>query len=217
MANHHATHFAKIKGVKIVACVDVSPERVAAFAKQHKILNTFTSLEAAIAWGEFDSCTNVTPDKAHYPTTMALIKAGKNVLCEKPLATDYKAALEMTEAAEAAGLVNMVNLTYRKMRGDVCWRAKLARCGTWRRLTCKAGWFPRLGGIGAQSPNGCGACQKSTGRTGFWVILAFISSILPLTVRARTLTTCLRASKLLISRKAKPLANMTSTPTRALP
>ena len=115
MANHHATHFAKIKGVKIVACVDVSPERVAAFAKQHKIPNTFTSLEAAIAWGEFDSCTNVTPDKAHYPTTMALIKAGKNVLCEKPLATDYKAALEMTEAAEAAGLVNMVNLTYRNV------------------------------------------------------------------------------------------------------
>lgn len=115
MANHHATHFAKIKDVKLAACVDVSEERVAAFAKEHKIPKTFTSLDAAIAWGDFDACTNVTPDNAHYPTTMALIAAGKHVLCEKPLATDYAAALEMTEAAEKAGLVNMVNLTYRNV------------------------------------------------------------------------------------------------------
>ncbi|MBC8129427.1 MAG: Gfo/Idh/MocA family oxidoreductase, partial [Rhizobiaceae bacterium] len=33
--------------------------------------------------------------------------------CEKPLASTYPDALAMTEAAEAAGLVNMVNLTYR--------------------------------------------------------------------------------------------------------
>ena len=44
---------------------------------------------------------------------MALIEAKKPVFCEKPLALTHADALEMTEAAEAAGLVNMVNLTYR--------------------------------------------------------------------------------------------------------
>ncbi|MGO8189793.1 Gfo/Idh/MocA family oxidoreductase, partial [Rhizobium leguminosarum] len=61
----------------------------------------FLSLEEAIAWGEFDSATNVTPDRIHHPTTMALIAAGKHLFCEKPLAENYAKALEMTEAAES--------------------------------------------------------------------------------------------------------------------
>jgi len=115
MAKHHAEHFARIDGVEIVGCVDVSQERVTAFADKHNIAQRFTALEAAIAWGQFDAATNVTPDNAHHATTLALIAAGKHVLCEKPLATDYEKALEMTEAAERAGLVNMVNLSYRNV------------------------------------------------------------------------------------------------------
>ena len=44
---------------------------------------------------------------------MKLIAAGKHVFCEKPLATVYPLAAEMADAAEKAGLINMVNLTYR--------------------------------------------------------------------------------------------------------
>jgi predicted dehydrogenase len=44
---------------------------------------------------------------------MKLIAAGKHVFCEKPLATVYPLAREMTEAAEKRGVINMVNLTYR--------------------------------------------------------------------------------------------------------
>ena len=115
MANHHAEHFAKIDGVEIVGGVDVSKERADAFCDKHNIKHRFTSLDEAIAWGNFDSATNVTPDKIHHPTTMALLKAGKHVLCEKPLAENYTKALEMTETAEKAGVINMVNLTYRNV------------------------------------------------------------------------------------------------------
>jgi predicted dehydrogenase len=115
MAKHHVEHFQAIPGVEVVGGVDVSQERVDAFSDKHGIKNRFTSLEAAIEWGKFDSATNVTPDKAHHPTTMALIAAGKNVMCEKPLAENHAKALEMTEAAEKAGVINMVNLTYRNV------------------------------------------------------------------------------------------------------
>ena len=91
----------------------MNAERARDFAAAHAIPNAFGSLADAIAWGEFDAAVNSTPDPAHHPTTMELIAAGKPVFCEKPLALNHADAMQMTEAAEAAGLVNMVNLTYR--------------------------------------------------------------------------------------------------------
>ncbi|WP_411035637.1 Gfo/Idh/MocA family protein [Shinella sp. BYT-45] len=115
MANAHARHFAAIDGVELVGAVDVDPSRAKAFADLHAIPNVFTSLEDAIAWGGFDAATNVTPDRAHHPTTLALLAAGKHVMCEKPLAENYAKADEMARAAEASSLVTMVNLTYRNV------------------------------------------------------------------------------------------------------
>jgi predicted dehydrogenase len=97
----------------VVAAVELNADRLKAFSDEFSIPNRFADLDAAIAWGEFDSATNVTPDQIHHPTTMKLIGAGKHVLCEKPLATSHALAMEMVEAAEKRGVINMVNLTYR--------------------------------------------------------------------------------------------------------
>ncbi|ANT50959.1 Gfo/Idh/MocA family protein [Mesorhizobium amorphae] len=115
MAQEHARQFGKIKGVEIVAAVDVDAARVGEFADSFGIPNRFTTLEEALKWGGFDAVANVTPDRIHHPTTMALIAAGKPVLCEKPLAENFGKANEMADAAKAAGIVNMVNLTYRNV------------------------------------------------------------------------------------------------------
>ena len=113
MANSHAKAFAADKRCKMVAAIDLNAERLDAFAKTYGIKNKFATLDDAIAWGEFDAAVNVTPDAAHYPTTMALLQAGKNVFCEKPLALNAKDAFKMVKEAEKRGLVNMVNFTYR--------------------------------------------------------------------------------------------------------
>src|SRR5215217_4274024 len=84
MANQHAKHFAAIKGVTLAGGVDVDPARVEAFCATHNIERGFGSLDAALAWGEFDAIANVTPDSIHHPTTMAALNAGKHVFCEKP-------------------------------------------------------------------------------------------------------------------------------------
>nr|QIQ10654.1 Inositol 2-dehydrogenase/D-chiro-inositol 3-dehydrogenase [uncultured bacterium] len=104
-----------IDGVEIVAGCDIVPENLAAYCDAFGVPNRFSSLDEALAWGQFDAVTNVTPDAVHHPTTMALLAAGLPVFCEKPLATDYALAMEMTEAAERVGVVNMVNLTYRNV------------------------------------------------------------------------------------------------------
>jgi predicted dehydrogenase len=113
MAERHVHFFNQVPGCTIVAGVDISEARVKAFCALHKIPRYFTDLEEAIAWGEFDAATNVTPDAVHYSTTMRLIAAGVPMLCEKPLAPTYPEALAMTEASGRAGVVAMVNLRYR--------------------------------------------------------------------------------------------------------
>ena len=82
MANHHATHFSEIPGVELVAAVDVDDVVVRGFALRHNIPPSFTSLDDAIAWGEFDAAANVTPDAIHHPTSLKLLAAGKHVFCE---------------------------------------------------------------------------------------------------------------------------------------
>lgn len=113
MAQDHARAYAAMPGVEMVAACDIRPEVLAGFAATHGIGQRFDSLDAALAWGDFDAASNVTPDPVHHPTTMALLAAGKPVLCEKPLATSAPLAREM--AAAARGMVNVVNLTYRKV------------------------------------------------------------------------------------------------------
>ncbi len=113
MANNHAEGFAAIDGVELVAGVDTRAPQLAAFCEKHRIANGFASVAEAIAWGQFDAVTNVTPDAAHFVTTTPMLAAGKHVLCEKPLATNAADAEAMALAAQTAGVVNMVNLSYR--------------------------------------------------------------------------------------------------------
>ncbi|KJZ21269.1 oxidoreductase [Loktanella sp. S4079] len=115
MANQHAEAYAAMDGVQIVAGVDPNPQNLYAFNAKHGITHAFDRVEDALNWGEFDAVSNVTPDAVHHATTLPLLQAGKHVLCEKPLAATYSDAAEMAQAAADAGVVNMVNLTYRNV------------------------------------------------------------------------------------------------------
>ncbi|VAW18020.1 Oxidoreductase [hydrothermal vent metagenome] len=113
MAASHVEAFAAHPRAEVVAGVDTDAGRLAEFAAKTGVSRGFAGLDQALAWGEFDAVANVTPDPVHHATTLQCLAAGKHVFCEKPLAETYADALEMTEAAEAAGVVNMVNLRYR--------------------------------------------------------------------------------------------------------
>lgn len=115
MARNHAEGFGKIPGVVLAGGVDTRPQQLAEFCAAHGIGRGFASVQEALAWGGFDAVTNVTPDAAHFATTMPVIAAGKHILCEKPLATNEADAAAMAGAAAKAGVVNMVNLSYRNV------------------------------------------------------------------------------------------------------
>lgn len=113
IAHRHAEIFGAIPGIELAAAIDTNLERARSFAELHGMAQSFGSLSHALAQGGFDAAVNSTPDAAHYATTLELIGAGLPVFCEKPLALNHGDAMVMTKAAERAGLINMVNLTYR--------------------------------------------------------------------------------------------------------
>ena len=114
-ANQHALEYAAMDDATVVAAVEPRPEALAAYRKKHGIERGFATLHEALDWGGFDAASNVTPDRVHHATTLALLAAGKHVFCEKPLATNYPHARELADAAASAGLVNVVNLRYRAL------------------------------------------------------------------------------------------------------
>ena len=128
MANAHARSFQAIRGVKIVAACDVIPEKVAAFAERYAIPETYTDVEELLAMADVDAVTNVTPDAFHARVALAVIKRGKHILSEKPLATCYADAKKMADAAARKGVINMVNLSYRNSSA-IHRAAKLVRAG----------------------------------------------------------------------------------------
>jgi predicted dehydrogenase len=113
MANTHAMRFGKIPSCRIVAVCDTVPNRAADFAARHQIPKHFTDLKELLKWGEFEAVSVVTSDAGHAPVSLACIAAGKHVLCEKPLATNYADAKKMVEAAKKKRVINMINFSYR--------------------------------------------------------------------------------------------------------
>ena len=113
MANVHAEKFAAIKGCRIVAACDIQATRAQAFAEKHGIPQAFADVGEMLRSVEIDAVSVVTPDAAHLPISLQCLKAGKHVLCEKPLALNAKDAAKMVAAASKAGVVNMVNFSYR--------------------------------------------------------------------------------------------------------
>lgn len=113
MANVHAERFQANPASTVVAGVDVDLERAQAFAAKHNIPHVYTSVTDLLASGRVDAVSIVTPDAFHAPLSLQVLRKGVHVLCEKPLALNYPDARKMVAAAKKAGVVHMVNFSYR--------------------------------------------------------------------------------------------------------
>lgn len=100
------------EGVELAALASPTPARRAATAAALGVAETYGSVDAALAAGDFDAAVIVAPVDQHEPLTVACLCAGLHVLCEKPMAADAAAARRMDEAARAAGRVLAIGYQY---------------------------------------------------------------------------------------------------------
>jgi predicted dehydrogenase len=97
----------KISDVQVVAVAARAEARARDFAHEHKIPRVLASYDALINDSEIDAIYNPLPNSLHCEWTVRALRAGKHVLCEKPLASNAREAEEMTRAAEESGCVLM--------------------------------------------------------------------------------------------------------------
>jgi predicted dehydrogenase len=113
MAGGHVNNFRKEPDVRLVACCDVRPDVAKAFAARHSIPAVYADYKKMLDKEQLDAITVVTSDKAHCPVSVAALKRGLHVLCEKPMATSLAEAKEMYRTAKAAKKMNMIQFSYR--------------------------------------------------------------------------------------------------------
>ncbi|MGI8687811.1 MAG: Gfo/Idh/MocA family protein [Thermomicrobiales bacterium] len=104
----HIKAFAEAPGAVIAAVCSAQRERAESTARQFGIPRA-TSEYRDLLGTDIDAVVITTPPALHRHMALDAIAAGKHVFCEKPLAATLAEAVEMRDAAEAAGIIHMIN------------------------------------------------------------------------------------------------------------
>jgi predicted dehydrogenase len=96
------------------AICDTNEAKAKAFGETWGYERVETDWRALLAADDIDLVDICVPNFAHKEIAIAAAKAGKIVICEKPLALNVAEAQEMVDAVEAAGVPNLVMFNYRR-------------------------------------------------------------------------------------------------------
>jgi predicted dehydrogenase len=110
---NHLPGLALSRHARVVALCDTDRATLEKAQQQTGVDALYTDYQQAIDQENVDAVIVATPNFLHPPIVYAAIAKKKHVLCEKPLALDFPAALGMYRAAEAAGVRHMTAFTYR--------------------------------------------------------------------------------------------------------
>jgi predicted dehydrogenase len=97
------------------AVCDLDEARAKAFAAKWGYESYETDWRKLIARKDIDLVDITLPNDMHQQVAVAAAKAGKMILCEKPLARTGLEGLKMVQAIEKAGVPNMVSYNYRRI------------------------------------------------------------------------------------------------------
>jgi predicted dehydrogenase len=110
---HHVPALRLDSRAKLIAACDADSTLLEKRRSEWSLQKTTTRFEEICADPEVDALVIATPNASHRPIAEAAARAGKHVLCEKPLGLCAGEVREMYAAAREAGVVHMTAFTYR--------------------------------------------------------------------------------------------------------
>lgn len=104
--NAHVPALSKMEDVRIKYACDLLLDKAQKLKEDFpKIENVVEDYKVILADKEVEAVFVLTPNYSHYTITMDALKAGKHVLCEKPITVNYEMSCEMAKEANARGLM----------------------------------------------------------------------------------------------------------------
>jgi len=119
---------------EIVACADVNEATAKAAADKFNVPKTYTDYKEMLAKENLDAVSVATPNKFHKDPTVDALKAGVNVLCEKPLGMNADECRVMCATARDTGKILQVGLQSR-FNGPSRWMKQYIDAGNMGDIT----------------------------------------------------------------------------------
>lgn len=112
----HMPALSKLEGVEMVAFCDVIEERAQKAAREYGVPNAavYTDYRELLKDPAIDNVRVLTPNRMHSEITVAALYAGKDVMCEKPMAINYAGACAMIKAQQETGRVLTIGYQHRQ-------------------------------------------------------------------------------------------------------
>jgi len=110
---HHVPGIRLDPRAELVAACDADASLLERRKSEWGITKVGTDYQALCDDPTIDALIIATPNDTHVPISVAAAKAGKHVMCEKPLGLDAREVRTMYEAARDADVVHMTAFTYR--------------------------------------------------------------------------------------------------------
>ena len=102
----HARNFARtVPGARLAALVDPQAEALAAAGRELGVGKLYADYRQALADREVQAVVVVTPTKFHRDIVVAAARAGRHILCEKPMAMTVEECQEMNRAVDEQGVI----------------------------------------------------------------------------------------------------------------
>ena len=109
MGQHHVTSYKNVADAEMLAVCDIDEKWLKHMQDLHSVPRSFTDYKRLLEDKEIDAVSLCLPTSMHAAVTIEALKAGKHVLCEKPMATSAADAAKMVAAAKDTGKVLMIS------------------------------------------------------------------------------------------------------------
>ncbi|MFR5966976.1 MAG: Gfo/Idh/MocA family protein [Oscillospiraceae bacterium] len=143
--------FKKCENADVVVVFDRHIERAQALCDRYGIPKAYDKFEQVLADKEIDCVSICTGNVSHEGLVVEAANAGKNILCEKPMAISVQEAENMKKAVEDNGVTFMMAFVNRFRQESILLSESReagrfgdiyhARCGWVRRRGTPSGWF----------------------------------------------------------------------------
>jgi predicted dehydrogenase len=102
---------------EVVVVGDVVKERAEEYARHFGIPEASSDWQAIVSRPDIDVVDVCTPSATHFELSWAALEAGKHVLCEKPVAYDFRDTLRAAELARSKNRKTKLGFTFRYSPG----------------------------------------------------------------------------------------------------